>query len=57
MGAKVLHFELGTAEDQGATWKFMDGIAIAEDNIQAVIPGYAGGALPPKSREPAAGIH
>ena len=44
-------FFIGISEDQGATWKFMDGIGITEDNIRAVIPDYAGGALPPKSRE------
>jgi hypothetical protein len=45
-------FFIGISEDQGATWKFMDGIGITEDNIRAVIPDYAGGALPPKSRKP-----
>jgi len=43
---------IGVSEDQGATWKFVDGIGFSEKNIRSLIPSYAGGALPPRITDP-----
>lgn len=44
MGRKVLakSFFIGVSEDDGTSWKFMDGQQLTKDMIGQVIPGYAG---------------
>lgn len=43
---------IGISEDQGASWKFVDGIGYSEKNIRTVIPSYGGGPLPPRATDP-----
>lgn len=43
---------IGVSEDQGVTWKFVDGIGFSLKNIRTVIPSYNGGALPPRATDP-----
>ena len=44
MGRKVAakSFFIGVSEDDGTSWKFMDGQQLTKDMIGQVIPGYAG---------------
>ena len=44
-------FFIGVSEDQGQSWKFVDGTAATPQNIKAVIPSYGGAPLPPKRQE------
>lgn len=43
---------IGVSEDQGLSWKFVDGIGFSLKNIRTVIPSYAGGPLPPRATDP-----
>jgi hypothetical protein len=42
-------FFVGVSEDDGASWKFVDGQKITSENIGMIIPGYGGGRLPPQA--------
>ena len=44
MGRKVVakSFFIGVSEDDGTSWKFMDGQRLTKDMIGQVIPGYVG---------------
>ena len=44
MGRKVVakSFFIGVSEDDGTSWKFMDGQRLTKDMIGQVIPGYIG---------------
>lgn len=44
-------FFIGVSDDQGQSWKFVDGAAATPQNIKAVIPSYGGAPLPPKRQE------
>lgn len=44
-------FLIGVSEDQGQSWKFVDGVSSTPQNITTVIPGYGGAPLPPKRLE------
>lgn len=41
-------FLIGVSEDQGQSWKFVDGASSTPQNITTVIPSYGGAPLPPK---------
>jgi hypothetical protein len=43
---------IGVSEDQGVSWKFVDGIGFSLKNIRTVIPSYSGGPLPPRATDP-----
>jgi len=43
---------IGVSEDEGVSWKFVDGIGFSEKNIREVIPSYRGGPLPPRVTDP-----
>jgi hypothetical protein len=47
-------FLIGVSEDSGASWKFVDGQRVTQDNIGMFVPGYAGDKLPPTSFSPSA---
>ena len=53
-GRRVLQeaFFIGVSEDQGKTWKFVDGISSTQENIRMVIPSYSGAPLPPRRQRP-----
>ncbi len=46
---------IGVSEDEGLSWKFVDGTGFTEKNIREIIPSYAGGPLPPTRSDPPAG--
>jgi len=52
--ATVTAYFIGVSADAGATWTFVDGVTTTADSIRQIIPGFAGGPLPPKSVPPAA---
>jgi hypothetical protein len=41
-------FFVGVSEDDGISWKFVDGLKVTSENIGMIIPGYSGGRLPPQ---------
>jgi hypothetical protein len=41
-------FFIGVSEDQGSSWKFVDGQRATPENIGMIIPGYGGGPMPPQ---------
>ena len=43
---------IGVSEDEGRSWKFVDGIGFSEKTIRQVIPSYGGGPLPPRRTDP-----
>jgi hypothetical protein len=43
---------IGVSEDEGMSWKFVDGIGFSEKNIREIIPSYGGGRLPPRETDP-----
>jgi len=43
---------IGVSEDNGVSWKFVDGFGYSEKNIREVIPGYGGSPLPPRATDP-----
>ena len=42
-------FFIGVSEDDGISWKFVDGLKVTPDNIGMIIPGYSGGRMPPQA--------
>ena len=42
---------IGVSEDEGVSWKFVDGIGFSQKNIRQVIPSYGGGELPPRKTD------
>jgi hypothetical protein len=53
-GRRVLQeaFFIGASEDQGKTWRFMDGISVTQENIRMIIPSYSGAPLPDRRMKP-----
>ena len=47
-------FFIGVSDDSGVSWRFVDGQKTTRENIGQIIPGYGGGALPPRSFEQSA---
>ena len=47
---------IGVSEDEGVSWKFIDGSGFSEKNIREVIPSYGGGPLPPRATDPATAV-
>jgi hypothetical protein len=45
-------FFIGASEDQGKTWRFMDGISVTQKNIRMIIPSYSGAPLPDRRMKP-----
>ncbi len=41
-------FFIGTSEDKGQNWKFVDGAGASDEGIRKIIPSYAGQPLPPR---------
>jgi len=39
-------FFIGVLDESRASWKFMDGQKVTDDNIGMMIPGYSGAKLP-----------
>ncbi|MGC1388435.1 MAG: hypothetical protein WA807_10545 [Steroidobacteraceae bacterium] len=44
-------FFIGISEDNGVSWKFVDGQKTTPENIGSIIPGYGGATLPPRAIE------
>jgi hypothetical protein len=42
-------FFIGVSVDSGNSWTFLDGQKLTQDRVSMIIPGYAGGPLPPVS--------
>lgn len=53
-GRRILSeaFFIGVSEDEGNSWKFVDGISSTQQNIRMVIPSYSGAPLPPRRQRP-----
>jgi hypothetical protein len=53
-GRRILSeaFFIGVSEDEGKSWKFVDGISSTQQNIRMVIPSYSGAPLPPRRQRP-----
>lgn len=45
-------FLIGISENDGESWKFVDGISSTQENIRNVIPSYSGAPLPPRRVKP-----
>ncbi len=43
---------IGVSEDEGVSWRFVDGIGFSQKNIRTIIPSYGGGPLPPRATDP-----
>jgi hypothetical protein len=48
----VKAYFIGISENDGSSWRFVDGVNASPENIRMIIPSYSGEPLPSKSIEP-----
>jgi len=54
-GFATTSYLVGISEDEGATWRFVDGTGLSGDDLAAALPGFSGQPLPPVSVAPLEG--